>query len=104
MLNVYEFILTTVLSCYRYMVVRQLLSTSGESYVKDLINTPQTYLVPGDVKEALESFVVPDVLSVYGGDMYLTAKEAFNKLITESASSGESFDKAFNDFKQVRRI
>ena len=84
------------------MVVRQLLSASGESYVKDLINTPQTYLVPGDVKEALESFVVPDALSVYGGEPYQAAKESFSKLVTES--SGENFNTAIEEFKKVIEV
>ncbi|XP_067937583.1 E3 ubiquitin-protein ligase rnf213-alpha-like [Watersipora subatra] len=64
-----------------YMIARQLLNIAGKSYLKDLLNTPQNYLVPGDIKDSLESFTVPDALSLYGGDCYVKAKSAIDLVI-----------------------
>lgn len=60
---------------YSYLVVRQLLAIGGESHVTDLINSPMNYLIPANIKRSLETFTVPDVLSLYGGDSYKTAKQ-----------------------------
>lgn len=81
-------------------MARQLLATQGESYIKDLINTPHNYLIPDDVKRDLESFTVPDVLSVYGGQQYRAAKAAIDEVIAQSTNA-DAFIDAVNHLMQV---
>ncbi|KAF6032077.1 hypothetical protein EB796_009577 [Bugula neritina] len=67
-----------------YMIVRQLFHTAGESYMKDLINTRQNYLIAENIKSGLESFTIPDVLAVYGGETYRRLKAQIDLVITQS--------------------
>ena len=87
----------------RYYVARLLLATNGQSYIKDLMNTPHNYLIPEDVKRDLETFTVLDVLAVYGGQEYNRAKTAIDDLIANSANQ-DAFTNSVNQLILVRRI
>lgn len=83
------------------MVARQLLSTAGESYLKDLLNTPQNYLVPVNIRNTLVSFTVPDALAVNGGQAYSEAKAVLDNVIS-SANDAARLADAIAQFKQVQ--
>lgn len=85
---------------FRYFVVRQLLKTSGDSYLKDLINTPNNFLVPPDLRASLGLFDVPDMLSLFGGEPYNLAKAAIDTIIAESETA-EGMAVAIQQFIQV---
>ena len=87
----------------RYYVARLLLATNGQSYIKDLMNTPHNYLIPDDVKRDLETFTVPDVLAVYGGQEYNRAKTAIDEVIANSAKQ-DAFTNSVNQLIMVCRI
>ena len=87
----------------RYYVARLLLATNGQSYIKDLMNTPHNYLIPDDVKRDLETFTVPDVLAVYGGQEYNRAKTAIDEVIANSANQ-DAFTNSVNQLIMVCRI
>lgn len=82
------------------MIARQLIKTHGESYLKDLVNTPRNYLVPADITRSLQTFTVPDVLSHFGGKQYKDAIPTLDQAITENGQ-GDGFTNAVNQFKQV---
>ena len=84
----------------RYYICRLLLATKGESDIKDLVNTSHNYLIPDDVKRDLESFTVPDVLSVYGGQEYKHAKTAVDSVIA-AAENQDAFINAINQLTAV---
>ena len=91
-------------SCYvcSYLVVRQLISDGGESYVNDLINSPYNYLIPANIKRALEDFTVPDTLSVFGGNSYKKAKQSLENSFVHFAQR-EKFSEALDEIRaQVR--
>ncbi|KAF6041607.1 hypothetical protein EB796_000120 [Bugula neritina] len=68
-----------------YLIARQLLATHGEAYIKDLLNTPRRFLVHNDLKGDLESFTVPDVLSVLGDqERYNQIKTSVDEIIAQS--------------------
>ncbi|XP_067936897.1 E3 ubiquitin-protein ligase rnf213-alpha-like [Watersipora subatra] len=80
-------------------IARQILSDYGEAYLKDLMTTPLNYLIPDEIKRDLESFTVPDILSVYGGQPYVEIKTAVDDVIIESASD-ETLANSINQLKE----
>ena len=85
---------------FRFYIARLLLARNGQSYIKDLMNTPHNYLIPDDVKRDLETFTVPDVLAVYGGPEYNRAKNAIDEVIAISANQ-DAFTNAINQLFMV---
>ena len=81
-------------------MARQILAEHGESYLKDLMNTTLNYLIPDAVKQDLESFTVPDVLSAFGAQRYKDIKAALGTIITQSGSD-DALANAVNQFKEV---
>ena len=79
----------------RYYVARLLLATKGQSFIKDLMNTTHNYLIPDGVKRGLESFTVPDVLAVYGGQEYRSAKVAMDEVVANSGNQ-DAFTNSVN--------
>lgn len=73
----------------------------GESYIKDMIDTPRAYLIPPDIKEIVSSFVIPDVLTVYGGDEYQKVKRILDGIITHSEDD-EMLQNTIKECQQVR--
>ena len=66
------------------------------------MNTPHVYLIPETVQQDLQSFTVPDVLSVYGGETYKNIKTAVSSVIVHS-SSEDQLANAMNQLKEVCR-
>ena len=66
------------------------------------MNTPHSYLIPEAVQQDLQSFTVPDVLSVYGGETYKNIKTAVSSVIVHS-SSEDQLANAMNQLKEVCR-
>lgn len=81
-------------------MVRHLLHNRGESYIKDLINTPLNFLVPADIRKVLASFTVPDIFSVFGGQLYTEAILITESIITLPVA-GELFSAAVDNLYQV---
>ena len=67
-------------------MARLLLATKGQSFFNDIMKTPHNYLIPDDVKRDMETFTVPDVLAVYGGQEYKRAKAAIDEVIFNSGN------------------
>jgi len=88
--------------CYfsRYLIARQLMASRGESFIKDLVNTSLNFLLPDDVKHDLESFDVPDALSVTNQKHYRESISSLDKVIAETYP-GNGFVNALNNFRQV---
>lgn len=85
----------------RYLIARQLLATHGEAYIKDLLNTPRRFLVHNDLKRDLESFTVPDVLSVLGDqERYNQIKTSVDEIIAQS-NNEQQLTAAITAFVQV---
>ncbi|XP_067940321.1 E3 ubiquitin-protein ligase RNF213-like [Watersipora subatra] len=82
----------------RYFVIRQMLSLQGDSYVKDLINTKNNFLVPRDVQEALFSFSVPDVFLLFGGEQYQSALQSIDSII---AAEDDHLEEAVQEFVEM---
>lgn len=66
----------------RYYMVRQLLTTQGESFLKDLCRSRHSYLLPEDIQRSLDSYTVPDILAVYGGETLSDLCTAIDQFIT----------------------
>ena len=65
-----------------------------------MLSTPHNYLIPDDVKTDLETFTVPDVLAVYGGQEYDRARTAIDEVIANSANQ-DAFTNAINQLFMV---
>ena len=73
----------------------------GQTYLKDLVTSPESYLVPDDLKDSLSDFEVPDILSLYAGQQYATAKQLITAIIVASGRAETDFKKAINNYIQV---
>jgi len=82
------------------LIARILLASRGESFIKDLVNTSLNFLLPDDVKQGLESFDVPDALSVTNQKHYRTCISSLDKVLAETYP-GNRFVNALNNFQQV---
>ena len=70
--------------------------------MNDLINSPYNYLIPANIKRALEDFTVPDTLSVFGGNSYKKAKQSLENSFVHFAQR-EKFSEALDELRaQVR--
>ena len=67
---------------HRYYVVRQLLVLNGESFVKDLINSPLNFLVPENIQQSLAGYSVPDVYVAFQSQTYSDTLAAINSMIS----------------------
>ena len=73
----------------------------GQTYLKDLVTSPESYLVPDDLKDSLSDFEVPDILSLYAGQQYVAAKQLIAAIIVASGRAETDFKNAINNYKQV---
>jgi len=86
---------------FSYYVIRQLKETVGESYIKDLINTNLSFMIPRNVRDFFASFNVADIFNIFAGEEYQHAKDMVNNVIG-CDESRESLNQALKKFEQVR--
>ena len=77
-----------------------MLQVAGESYVKDLINTPLNFLVPRNIQDALASFAVPDMFGMFDDQLYKSAKDKIDDIVGQSDTE-EGIEKAIQSYLEV---
>ena len=90
----------SLIQSFSYFLIRQMLQVAGESYVKDLINTPFNFLVPRNIQDALASFAVPDMFGMFDDNQYKSAKDKIDDIVGQSDTE-EGVTKAIQNYVEV---
>ena len=77
-----------------------MLQVAGESYVKDLINSPLNFLVPRNIQDALASFAVPDMFGMFDDQQYKSAKDKIDDIVGQSDTK-EGVTTAIHSYLEV---
>ena len=80
-----------------------MLVSNGESFVKDLINTPLNFLVPENIQQTLAGYAVPDVYVAFQNQSYTDSLAAINLIISE-AGNDDKLNKAIQSAINVSII